>query len=61
MSLSEAMSAKVLVTSLWQNLFCMPKTPDAATGKRGRVLNCVREVVSSLVVLEEKLLELAVG
>lgn len=61
MSLSEAMFAKLLVTSLWQNLFCMPKVPDVATVKRDRVFNCAREAPSSLVALEEKLLELAVG
>ena len=59
MSLSEAMFAKLLVTSVWQNLFLIPSALDLVVANRGRDRNCVRGVVNS-VGLEEKLLGLAV-
>jgi hypothetical protein len=45
MSLSDAMFAKLLVTSLWQNLFWIPKAPDLAAADLGRDFNCVRGVL----------------
>jgi hypothetical protein len=61
MSLSEAMFAKLLVTSLWQNLFWKSNALVLGAANLGRDLNCVRGVLSSFVGLEEKLLELVVG
>jgi len=57
MSLSEAMSAKLLVTSDWQNLLCTPN----ALGLVRANLGLDREVSWSCLGLEEKLLEPVVG
>jgi hypothetical protein len=52
------MLTKLLVTSLWQNLFCMPKVFVVATANLGRARKCVRGAESSSLAAEEKLLEL---
>lgn len=41
MSRSEAMFAKLLVTSLWQYLFCTPKVVLCTPAKLDLILDCV--------------------
>lgn len=52
------MSVKLVVTSLWQNLFWVSKAVDLATANHGLSLGCARGVVRSSVALVEKLAEL---
>jgi hypothetical protein len=56
-SRSEAILTKLLVTSLWQNLFCVPKVFVAARANLGRRRSWVRGAESSSLAAEEKLLE----
>lgn len=51
------MLTKLLVTSLWQNLFCVAEVFVFATASLGLRRNWVRGAESSSLAAEEKLLE----